>query len=208
MKFRTISLVLLFCLMFSSIVCFSQNDGKKFTHTIQTTLGTRSLSHQNDDRIYGNFYLNLIPSYELGYKNKFFVKLRYANYYYDKIQWIDLEPQGGVLTQTTYLYPILEQKQRIDVYSIVLSYNILNRVKRHNLKLGLDMGCGFTKLYGDMRYKQDDKNNLIELGLELSYKFYINQHFAIGAEADFGSLSRVGYETQNLGLNATLSYTF
>lgn len=230
MKNRILSLALFLCLILSSSVSFSQENEKIFTHTLQINAGYRGLVNTPDIggaspswyNWSGNDCLNLIPSYELGYKNKFFAKLRYANYYYSKmlsIRYNQVESVDGTNPLFYYpdlIYTIVENIDRVDVLSVVFSYNFLNKSKRNHLKLGLDIGYGLeTSVHGlyngvNWREKMDyaTYKNLLNLGIELSYKHYLNKHFAIGVETGFSYLVSKGFCENPANLMATCSYTF
>lgn len=230
MKNRILSLTFFLSLILSSSVSFSQENEKIFTHTLQINAGYRGLVNTCDlgaepswYNWSGNDCLNLIPSYELGYKNKFFAKIRYANYYYSKrlsMRYNQVYYVNGT-EYPDYFYPdiiytIVENIDRVDVLSVVFSYNFLNKSKRNHLKLGLDIGYGLeTSVHGlyngvNWREKMDyaSYKNLLNLGIELSYKHYLNKHFAIGVETGFSYLVSKGYSENPANLMATCSYTF
>jgi len=231
MKNGIFSLAFFLSLILTSSVTFSQENEKPFTHTLQINAGYRGLVNTSDIgglnpswyNWSGNDCLNLIPSYELGYKNKFFAKLRYANYYYSRrlsIRYNEVYYVDGT-EYPDYFYPdliysIVENIDRVDVLSVVFSYNFLNKSKRNHLKLGFDIGYGLeTSIKGldygvNWREKMDfaTYKNLLNLGIELSYKHYLNKHFAIGVETGFGYLVCKGYCENPANLMLNCSYTF
>jgi len=230
MKNGILSLTFFLCLTFASSVSFSQENEKLFTHTLQINAGYRGLVNTSDlgaepswYNWSGNDCLNLIPSYELGYKNKFFAKLRYANYYYSQRLSIRYNQVYDVYGSEypPYFYPdiyysIVENIDRVDVLSVVFSYNFLNKSKRNHLKLGFDIGYGLETSIKGLDYEENWREkmdfatykNLLNLGIELSYKHYLNKHFAIGVETGFGYLVSKGYYENPANLMATCSYTF
>lgn len=194
-------LVLIFLLSFSQSG-FSQSESSsscKFkkedlSHTIQTQVGYRWI-----DGFLGfyDFKTNLIPSYEIGYKNKCFAKLRY-------ITFSDTYNDNTYLADYDYMLPIREQ--RFNLFSLVLGYNFLNAQSNHLLKLGLELGYGFDRLkYED---KHIDYYNYFGIGGELSYKYFITDNIGIGGEINYGRVYGNDTYLTNYGINLTLSFKF
>lgn len=199
---KVISVLLLVFLLSFSQMGFSQSESSstcKFnkedlSHTIQTQLGYRWI-----DGFLGfyDFKTNFIPSYEIGYKNKYFAKLRYITFsekYSGNVYLIDYD----------YLLPV--RSQRFNLFSLVLGYNFLNAQSNHLLKLGLELGYGFDRLkYVD---KHIDYYNYFGVGGELSYKYFITDNIGIGGEINYGKVYGNDTYLTNYGINLTLSFKF
>ncbi len=199
---KVVSVLLLLCLLSFSKLGFSQDESSNsckfnkedFSHTIQTQVGYRWI-----DGFLGfyDFKTNLIPSYEIGYKNKYFAKLRY-------ITFSDTFNDNTYLVDYHYIVPVREQ--RFNLFSLVLGYNFLKPQSNHLLKLGLELGYGFDRL------KYEDKHigyyDYFGLGGELSYKYFITKNIGIGGEINYGYV--IGNDTyySNYGINLTLCLKF
>lgn len=194
-------LVLIFLLSFSQSG-FSQSESSnscKFnkedlSHTIQTQVGYRWI-----DGFLGfyDFKTNLIPSYEIGYKNKYFAKLRYITF---------SEKYTGNIYLADYDYMLPIRDQRFNLFSLVLGYNFLKPQSNHLLKLGLELGYGFDRLkYED---KHIDYYNYFGIGGELSYKYFITDNIGIGGEINYGKVYGNDTYLTNYGINLTLSLKF
>ncbi|NCC18913.1 MAG: hypothetical protein EOM29_08255 [Bacteroidia bacterium] len=194
-------LLLVFFLSFSQIG-FSQSESSnscKFkkedlSHTIQTQVGYRWI-----DGFLGfyDFKTNLIPSYEIGYKNKYFAKLRYITF---------SEKYSGNIYLADYDYMLPIRDQRFNLFSLVLGYNFLNAQSNHLLKLGLELGYGFDRLkYED---KHIDYYNYFGIGGELSYKYFITGNIGVGGEINYGKVYGNDTYLTNYGINLTLSFKF
>lgn len=181
---------------------FSQNktstskeiSSKDFNHTIQTQLGYRWI-----DGYLGSYSVktNLIPSYELDYKNTYFAKLRYITYSEDYT--------GNIYLVDYNVYnPI--RSTRLNLFSLVLSYNFLNTNSSHILKLGLDLGYGLNNMLfeGDIR----EYYNYFGVGGELSYKYFITDNIGLGGEINYGYVFGNNRYHLTHGANFTLSFRF
>ena len=200
MKKQLITSALLICLSLCSQMAFSQNknDGssqeqqKIFSHTIQTQVGYRCIDGFMGDY---NILTNLIPSYELGYKNKYFAKLSYITFF---------EDYSGFIYLTDYNVYQTVKNTRFNFFSLVLSYNLLNCQSKHILKAGLDLGYGFNNVLYD-----GNKRNYYHyygLGGELTYKYFLTKNIGIGAELNYGYVYRKDIELPKIGINLTFSY--
>lgn len=199
---KVISVLLLIFLLSFSQIGFSQSESSnscKFkkedlSHTIQTQVGYRWI-----DGFLGfyDFKTNLIPSYEIGYKNKYFAKLRYI---------IFSEKYTGNIYLADYDYMLPIRNQRFNLFSLVLGYNFLNAKSNHLLKLGLELGYGFDRLkYED---KHIDYYNYFGIGGELSYKYFITGNIGVGGEINYGKVYGNDTNLTNYGINLTLSLKF
>ncbi len=178
---------ILVCLLFLAIplIGFSQEEKKEklFSHTISNNIGIIiPLDLDWGYYPYPTFdgtkysYLNFILSYELGFKNMVFAKLKFRNLrntYYDD-------------------YPFFRENNYSDAYSIIFTYNTLWKKSK---KLLLKVGQGFSifnwhtkyeRLDGYGNYLSTEYSNhnsfgfLVSLGL--SYK--IIENFAVGLDID------------------------
>lgn len=199
---KVISVLLLVFLLSFSQIGFSQSESSsscKFkkedlSHTIQTQVGYRWI-----DGFLGfyDFKTNLIPSYEIGYKNKYFAKLRYITF---------SEKYTGNIYLADYDYMLPIRDQRFNLFSLVLGYNFLKPQSSHLLKLGLELGYGFDRLkYED---KHIDYYNYFGIGGELSYKYFITGNIGVGGEINYGKVYGNDTYLTNYGINLTLSLKF
>ena len=199
---KVISVLLLIFLLSFSQIGFSQSESSsscKFkkedlSHTIQTQVGYRWI-----DGFLGfyDFKTNLIPSYEIGYKNKYFAKLRYITF---------SEKYTGNIYLADYDYMLPIRDQRFNLFSLVLGYNFLNAQSNHLLKLGLELGYGFDRLKYEDRHI--DYYNYFGIGGELSYKYFITDNIGIGGEINYGRVYGNDTYLANYGINLTLSLKF
>jgi len=203
MKKQLFTSAMLVCLFLFSQMAFSQSDNKAstqgqqkvFSHTIQTQAGYRWIDGFLGDY---NFLTNLIPSYELGYKNKYFAKLRYVTFSKDYTGYNYLTDYGLVYQ------PV--KSTRFNLFSLVLGYNFLNSQSKHILKGGLDLGYGFDNVLYDGYIRK--YYHYFGLAGELSYKYFITYNIGIGAELNYGYVFRNDMYFPTSGLNLTFSYRF
>lgn len=205
MQIRFLRFIFIGSFFLVSITGFSQGKGshlqrinsKTFTHTFQTQLGFKWV-----DGFLGNydFWANFLPSYEIGYQNKYFAKLRYVTFYED---YRDYNVETYLVDYAIYK-PM--KYQRFNLFSLVLSYNLLNPDSDHILKVGADLGYGVDKL----KFRDNSKAyfNYMELGFELSYKYFFYENFGIGAEANFGYVFGTYLSKPTYGIGLTFSYRF
>lgn len=166
-------------LLFLSITYsgFSQEEKKhNFTHTLTENIGFISKFNLENKGGYPSIngaysLLNLIPSYELGYNNKTFLKLKFRN-----------------LTNETNSYQLY---LRQDAYTALFSYNLLNKNSNHSFKSGL----GYTLVRHVEKYVNYDMNgnelpasyekeSLNNFLVALSYSYKVTPHFAFGFDLD------------------------
>ena len=148
---------------------------KMFTHSLTENLGIIRSFQLDDIPTYPSLngiysLLNLIPSYEFGYKNKVFLRLKFRN-----------------LENTKRISEIYG---RFDAYSIVLNYNFLKRNSKHSLKIGSGYVLGdyhdktfYYNNNGGIEYYHgnDIENHFL---FTLSYLYKLNNHYSFGMEAD------------------------
>jgi len=121
---------LLILLSFSSNSFSQTNNQNEFSHTIAHDFGIiipfMLDSYEPKPSFDGSAYsaLNFIPSYELGYRNMFFGKVKYRN----------------LRNREIYFDDISEEKEYLDAYSIIFSYNTLWMKD----KLALKVGAGYS----------------------------------------------------------------
>ncbi len=175
---KTFLILLFLSITFSG---FSQEEKKhKFTHTLTENIGlVYKLELDFLDvypSIHDNYSLrNLIPSYELGYNNKFFLRLKYRN-----------------LTSKFYEYTNTEVVSKYDAYSIAFSYNLYDDSSPHSVRfgagyyvanfmektIGIDGPNRSTPTY-------DNRMKYSNLLLTWSYVYKLTPHFSIGTDIDF-----------------------
>lgn len=167
--------VLLFlCIAFSGV---SQEEKKhNFTHTLTENIGLIYKFNLQCDGFYPSIssaysFLNLIPSYELGYNNNMFLKLKFRNV------------EDNIKYDRGYT--------RNNEYSVLFRYNVLKKTSSHSLKFGV----GYALLSGiekyvdydengqDLphRYERFTKNTFL---IDLSYSYKVTPHFAFGFDMD------------------------
>lgn len=171
----------LFVFLFLGLITFnlySQEEKESvFTHTLTESIGIIKTYQLMDNSklnmsINGGYsFLNLIPAYELGYNNKWFLKFKFRNLKNET------DDNDGYL--------------RIDVYNLILNYNLLNKNSLHSFKIGAGYVLGYAN--------EQIKHNFL---LSLSYFYKIDKHFSLGIEADLYSI--IIYREYSL----SLGYTF
>lgn len=113
--------------------------------------------------------LNLIPSYELVYNNKLFLKLKFRNL------------ENNASNMDGYF--------RIDAYNFVLNYNFLKKISLHSFKIGLgyvliNLNEKQTQYDAMLLEKKSYYYNEIEhqFLLSLSYSYKITPNFSFGID--------------------------
>lgn len=169
------NVLIILCCFLSYNINAQEAKEKKFTHSLTENFGT-ILKFQLDNMpnypaLNGDYsFLNLIPSYEFGYNNKVFFRLKFRN----------LENESNSF----------EIYRRFDAYSIVLNYNLLKRNSKHSFKIGTGYVLGhyhdktFYEYNEEINYNygKDIENHLL---FTLSYLYKIDNHLSFGIEADF-----------------------
>jgi hypothetical protein len=169
------NVLIILCCFLSYNINAQEAKEKKFTHSLTENFGT-ILKFQLDNMpnypaLNGDYsFLNLIPSYEFGYNNKVFFRLKFRN----------LENESNSF----------EIYRRFDAYSIVLNYNLLKRNSKHSFKIGAGYVLGhyhdktFYEYNEEINYNygKDIENHLL---FTLSYLYKIDNHLSFGIEADF-----------------------
>lgn len=179
----------LFVLLFLGLTSFnlySQEEKESiFTHTLTESVGIIQAYQLMENSkphltINGGYsLLNLIPAYELGYNNKWFLKYKFRN----------LENEKD--NDDIYL--------RINVHNLILNYNLLNKNSLHSFKIGAGYVLWNVSEHRNGHRNGDIKHNFL---LSLSYFHKIDKHFSLGIEADLYGI--IIYREYCL----SLSYTF
>ena len=169
---------------------YSQEAKKhKFTHSLTENVGMIFKFNLEGDSFYpsvtgGYSLLNFIPSYELGYNNMFFLKLKYRN----------LE------NETNHFY--YGGYYRSDAYSVLISYNLLKKTSSNSLKIGFGyslLNVVDKSLLPSSYYENYQKNFVLA---EFSYTYKVTSNFAFGFDID---LYQILFFTE---LSFALTYTF
>lgn len=184
-----------FCILISFVVflCVSAEAQEKrnFSHTITERISSVSLNYPHTLFSLGGemSWYNLIPSYELGYKNKFFGKIQYL--YSTEHTFI-----------TTYNHS----------FDLIFSYNFLNAKSASKLKLGIGPSlCEHTKenvsheFIEGQQVSSYGKEKKIYVGgtIELGYVYSIKNIVNIGFKSSF-SLIRPGTLISNIWVNSII----
>ncbi|MBP1631116.1 MAG: hypothetical protein H6Q15_2009 [Bacteroidetes bacterium] len=191
-----------------SLTGFSQEEKEyRFTHTLTESVGL----FYNYDNLFGKEYsfsvwekyglINLIPSYELGYNNMLFAKVKVRNFEYYKGSTTEFNDYPNNLK-------LIKDESNRNAFSLVLGYNFLKKNPKHSLRLGAGLSCLRSYSKEELVYpNRTDSHKVVQykylLNLELSYRYMISKHFGIGAEFE-----NYGVTSSKYFLNGTLSYTF
>lgn len=179
------------------ICCLSNAKAQNITHTLQfKVFGSYSADFgqgfaKEDLNLsvlnYGvnNWLWNLIPSYELGYKNKWFFKLQHTGMgsMENGIYYVDYIGESGTIP--------IQYREQMHYLTLYASYNLFpSQWEAHRLKLGIGPGfyIGVSKVI-DRR----DKKEIVEtsrpygaaFGLQLSYQWLFRENLYIGAETNY-----------------------
>jgi hypothetical protein len=213
MKRGVIIAILIFIVGYNG---FSQ-ENKRFSMTIQTNIGLYS-SYYNYNSEWkqhsGKMLVNLIPTFEVGFKNKIFIKAKRYNLARATAQW----------TYETWFFDIRDTitdtvSRRDDLYAVGVSYNFLNKRSDMSLKAGIDLGIVYEKnadKYSWLWFHLSDNNLSPYIGLDLEYKYFITKHIAVGVDGMWGiysgrfevDLSDKYTNIYAYGLAGIISYTF
>jgi len=203
---KTIFILLLLAISFKG---FSQEEKKhRFTHTLTESVG---LFYNNDNFLFDQYsfsvwenygLINLIPSYELGYNNMLFAKVKVRHFqYYD-------ETSTEIYTLLPSDIKAIRMVENSNAFSLIVGYNFLRKSNKHSLRLGAGLSClrsyvNFELIYPNRTDSYRGVQYIYQLNLELSYRYMINKHFGIGAEFE-----NYGMPFNRYFLSGTLSYTF
>lgn len=200
--------------IFSIVCCFSAIRAQKITHSVQLKFfGSYASNYRysfHKDQLscsllsYGvdNFAWNLIPSYELGYKDKWFFKLEHS--------YTGMSGEDLLQANVTY-------EKRTHYINFYANYNFFPvKWSAHRLKLGIGPGMSIESLESfddrennSMSWKNTFCN--ITIGAELAYQWTVYKGLYVGLEAsyihtlvDFGPFT---YD-YNVAMGITVGYTF
>ena len=158
-------------------ICYGQQESRTFSHTLQEEIGIFEASYNDylHQDLYNIKWINFIPAYEIGYKNKVFAKIRFKNLIHveeEKEIWRFFAPSSSRVVE-----------EKLDMMSLVVSYNYFS-CQKHTLKAGIDFGYCWHELTTAAGNEFNDK--LWSLAIEASYKYNFNPHFAVGVQGGYG----------------------
>lgn len=192
-------LILVLALIFPFLSFTQEKAKKRFSHTIaqnygvivQFQLGPNIITPSIDGTNYK--FLNLIPSYEFGFNNMFFAKLKFRN-----------------LRNHYYMSYYSQETDYLDAYSVIFTYNILRKHKTRMLQVGTGYSLmhihsknTYIDQYGNkpsVEYAEDFKFHHFIIAISSTQK--ITQNFGVGIEINLYDI--IFFRDYSL----FLSYTF